>query len=143
MSLTVVPVTGGATSTIVAGSVTAPPINRVLCDSGALPATPGGSTPYMVSVISGQLGTPDANFGNIFVNVGGTVAANIVSGGITIGAVTSFPATASGGSPQRFRVNLTAGQHVLVCVGNTAGGASAVYAAGMTITRLSDAYGAI
>jgi hypothetical protein len=142
MPLSIANVLGGVTSTVVAGSTTATPAaNTLICDSGPLPAGDGESCSYMVSVISGQQGTPDTNYTNVLINVGGS--GSPVTGGVTYGPLTSFPATASGGTTQRFRVNITNGQHVLLCVGNTAGGAGAIYSAGMTITRLKDKYDSV
>lgn len=141
MALTVTPVLGGVTSTLVASQTTAAPAaNTLIVDSGILPAGDGNPVTYMVSVISGQQGTPDTNYANIFVNIN-TVNTSPVTTGTTIGTLSSFPATQSGGTPQRFKVTLSAGQRILLCVGNTAGGAGAIYAAAMSICKLSDAYG--
>jgi hypothetical protein len=143
MALSVVPILGGVNSTIVAGSTgAAPAANTLIVDSGILPAGDGNPVTYMVSVITGQSGTPDANLTNVLVNIN-TVNTTPVTGGTTIGTLTSFPATQSGGTAQRFKVTLSAGQRILICVGNTAGGASSIYNAGMTITRCSDAYAVI
>lgn len=140
MALSVTPVLGGVYSTIVAGQTgTAPAANTVIVDSGILPAGDGTPMAYMVSVISGQQGSPDANGSNIFVNIN-TVATSPVVAGKTIGTLTSFPATQSGGTAQRFRVIVDGTTRILLCVGNSAGGAGAIYSAGMTITRLSDPY---
>jgi hypothetical protein len=50
--------------------------------------------------------------------------------------LTSFSA-ANGGTPQTFRVSIPAGgARLVICVGNTAGGAGAIYNAGVSITRL-------
>lgn len=140
MALTIANVLGGINSTIIAGSTSAAPAaNTVIVDSGLLPA--GDQTPvtYMFSVITGQSGTPDSNATNILVNVGGT--GNPVTGGTTYGPLTSFPVTQSGGTAQRFRLTIpVGGAHVFIVVGNTAGGAGAIYNAGVTITRCKDAY---
>lgn len=143
MALTIANVLGGITSTIVAGSTAAAPAaNTVIVDSGLLPA--GDNTPvtYLFSVITGQTGTPDTNSTNILVNVGGS--GNPVTGGTTYGPLTSFPSTQSGGTAQRFRITIpVGGAHVYIIVGNTAGGAGAIYNAGVTITRIHDAYAVI
>jgi len=138
MALTVTPLAGGIGSTIVAGSTAAAPAaNTVIVDSGVMGASNSQPITYMVSVISGQQGTPDTNYANIFVNIN-TAATSPVTAGTTIGTLTSFPATQSGGTAQRFKVTLQPGQRILLCVGNTAGGAGSIYSAGMTLTRLFD-----
>jgi hypothetical protein len=143
MALTIANVLGGATSDIVAGATgAAPAANALIVDSGLLPAGDQEPVVYLVSVLSGQVGTPDTNYANILVNVGGS--GNPVTGGTTYGPLTSLPATQSGGAPQRFRVTIPiGGAHILICVGNTAGGAGAIYVAGITVSRLSDKFACI
>jgi hypothetical protein len=135
MALTIANVQSGITSLVTAGSTSAAPAaNTVIVDAGTLPAGDQTPTTYMVSVITGQTGTVDANPTNILINVGGT--GNPVTGGATYGPLTSFSA-ANGGTPQTFRVSIPAGgARLVICVGNTAGGAGAIYNAGVSITRL-------
>jgi len=130
----------GVQSLITAGATAAAPAaNTVIVSLGTLAA--GNSTPTMffVSVITGQTGTPDTNTANILVNVGGS--GNPVTGGTTYGPLTSLPAT-SGGTAQQFRLLIpVGGAAVVICVGNTAGGAGAIYTAGVTVTRLNSTGG--
>lgn len=135
MALTIANVQSGITSLVTAGSTSAAPAaNTVIVDAGTLPAGDQTPTTYMVSVITGQTGTVDANPTNILINVGGT--GNPVTGGTTYGPLTSFSA-ANGGTAQTFRVSIPAGgARLVICVGNTAGGAGSIYNAGVSITRL-------
>lgn len=133
MALTISQPAGGIMSSLDAGSVTSGSANQVICDSGALAAGNGEPWTYLVLVNTFQSGTVDANTFNIYVNVGGTNTAGIISGGNTIGRLLST----AGPSPsqQKFRVSVTSGQHVYVCVGNTAPGAGSIYNASMSVTR--------
>lgn len=136
MALSIIQPSGGVTSSLDAGSVASGAANQVLCDSGPLAAGNAEPLPYLISVVTFQSGTVDTNLANILCNIGGTNTAGIISVGTTIGKLSSVSTL----MPQRFRVNISAGQHVYICIGNATPGASSVYNASMTVTRLISAY---
>jgi len=133
MALTVTQSPGGVTSALDSGSVTSPAANQVLCDSGPLGAVGGPAATYVLQIGTILSGTADAAGGgaNIFVNVGGTNAAGIISGGQTIGDLLSLPTFCL----QRMRVNVPGGSHIYICVGNTVPTAGAVYSATLAASR--------
>lgn len=126
MALTIVEQASGVNSAIDCSSVTSPAANAVLCDSGAL-----GAGTYVCQVTTFLSGTADAAGGgsNIYINVGGS--GNPVTGGRTIGHLPSIPALVM----QRFRVSVQAGEHIFLCVGNTAPTTGAVYNASLSASR--------
>ena len=136
MPLTIAQSTGGVTSSLDAGAITSGAANQVVTDSGALGAGNLEGISYKVTSNSYQTGTQDNNNANLLVNIGGTNTAGIISAGVTIGKLQSGPVFSS----QVFRVNVANGQHVYICIGNTSPGASSVYNASMSITRLPDKY---
>ena len=136
MPLTITQNSGGVGSSLDAGSVIAGAINQIIADSGALNAGNSEAVSYKINLNSYQSGAPDGQNANILVNIGGTNTAGIVSGGQTIGKIQSGPVF----SQQTIRVSITQGQHVYVCVGNTAGGAGAVYNVSLSVTRMPDKY---
>lgn len=128
--------TGGITSSLDAGAVTAPLINQMIADSGPLGAGNNQPASYIVTTNTFQTGTVDANGANLLLNIGGTNTAGIISGGLTIGKLQS----GSVFSQQRFRVSVQNGQHVYICVGSTNAGASAVYNASMSLSKAANSY---
>lgn len=129
MALTIVENANGVNSAVDSASVTSPGINAVICDSGAM----GTGGTYICQVFTVLTGTADALGGgsNIYINVGGTNTSGTISGGRTIGKLPSL----SVGAIQRFRVSVQAGEHIYLCVGDTAPTAGAIYSATLSATR--------
>lgn len=127
---------GGVGSSLDAGSVTSGAINQVVCDSGALNAGNQEAVSYKINVNSYQSGTVDGQNSNLLVNIGGTNTAGIVTLGQTIGKLQSGPVF----SQQTIRISITQGQHIYVCIGNSAPGVASTYNASISITRMPDKY---
>jgi hypothetical protein len=136
MALTIAQPSGGVFSSLDAGALSSGAQNQIIADSGALAAGNNEPWAYRCVVVSFQAGTVDTNLANLLLNVGGTAASNIVSGGITIGKLQSGAVA----SRQEFRVSVQSGQHVYVVVGNTTPGASSTYCASLSVTRLLSKY---
>lgn len=137
MALTIARSTGGIASPLDAGAVTSGAANQVICDSGAVANGNAQPNACIIDVSTLQAGTVDTNRANIYINVGGTNAAGIISGGVTYGPLLSTANT----TRQRFRLPVADGQHVYVVVGNTTPGVGSVYCATLSVTRCYDTWG--
>lgn len=129
MPLTFTPSLGGLSSIAVAGATgAAPAANTTICTATTPDATNAQAaaegTVYKVSVLTYQLGTPDANYNNMFLTVNGIAVWTLLATNI------------AGGNAQVGRIVVPAGASVAVVTGNAAGGASAIYAASLILTRL-------
>lgn len=136
MALTVNQSPQGVTSSIDCGYASAPAANTILCDSGPLSAGNNQPMSYFVIVATHEDGTVDATKNNMFLNVGGTNTGGVLSGGTTLGALSSANAPVW----MKMRVSVQPGQHIYVCTGNSAGGAGSIYIASLSCTRAYNPY---
>lgn len=131
MALTIAQSTGGVNSSIDSGAVTSPAISQVIADSGALSAGNNEPISYVVDVTTFVTGTAEPNLANMLINVGGTNAAGIISGGITLGKLHS----SSQFVQKRMRVNIQNGQHVYIVAGNATPTSGSIYNASLSVSR--------
>lgn len=136
MALSIVQSPGGVTSAVDSGAVTSPAVNQLIADSGPLSA--GNSQPlaYIVDVTTFVTGTAETALTNMLINVGGTNAAGIISGGRTLGKLHS----SSQFVQKRVRVNVQTGEHIYIVAGNTTPTTGSIYNASLTASRNYSAY---
>lgn len=131
MAVTIAQVGAGLTSAVDSGAVTTPAVNQVIADSGALSCANNEPGSFIVDVTTFCTGTAETNLTNMLINIGGTNAAGIISGGRTIGKLHSSAQFVQ----KRIRVSVQNGEHVYIIAGNTTPTTGAIYNASMTVNR--------
>jgi hypothetical protein len=131
MALSVSQVGGGLTSAVDSGAVTTPAVNQVIADSGALSCANSEPGSFIVDVTTFVTGTAETNLTNMLINIGGTNAAGIISGGRTLGKLHS----SSQFVQKRIRISVQNGEHVYIVAGNTTPTTGSIYNASLTVSR--------